>query len=72
MDAVWLDLVKFRNFGKMIKFIAIFRFFVGKIFIVLRTKALVKWLWKETHVSKVVGLNPGTVYWMDIFYIYLL
>ena len=29
--------------------------------------ALVKWLWEETHVPKVVGLNPGTIYWMDIF-----
>ena len=25
------------------------------------------WLWEETHVPKVVGSNPGTVYWMDIF-----
>ena len=25
-----------------------------------------------TKVSKVVGLNPGTVYWMDIFHMYLL
>ena len=22
---------------------------------------------EETHVPKVVGSNPGTVYWMDIF-----
>ena len=22
---------------------------------------------EETHVTKVVGSNPGTVYWMDIF-----
>ena len=29
--------------------------------------ALVQWLWEETHVPKVVGSNPGTVYWMDIF-----
>ena len=28
--------------------------------------ALVKWLWEETHVQKVVSLNPDTVYWMDI------
>ena len=28
--------------------------------------ALVKWLW-ETHVSKVVCSNPGTLYYMDIF-----
>ena len=34
--------------------------------------ALVKWLWEETHVPKVVGLNPSTIYWMDIFHIYLL
>ena len=29
--------------------------------------ALVQWLWEETHVPKVVGSNPGTVYWMAIF-----
>ena len=29
--------------------------------------ALVFWLWEETHVPKVVSLNPGTLYWMDIF-----
>ena len=28
---------------------------------------LVGWLWEETHVPKVVGSNPDTVYWMDIF-----
>ena len=25
------------------------------------------WLWEETHVPMIVGLNPNTVYWMDIF-----
>ena len=34
--------------------------------------ALLKWLWEETHVLKGVGSNPNTVYWMDIFHIYLL
>ena len=34
--------------------------------------ALVLWLWEETHVPKVVGSNPGTVYWMDIYSHYLL
>ena len=29
--------------------------------------ALVLWLWKETHIREVVGLNPSTGYWMDIF-----
>ena len=29
--------------------------------------ALVYWLWEETHVLKMVGLNPSTIYWMDIF-----
>ena len=38
----------------------------------LRAGALVKWLWEETHVPKVVGSNPSTVYWIDIFDIYLL
>ena len=28
---------------------------------------MVWWLWEETHVPKVMGSNPGTVYWMDIF-----
>ena len=32
-----------------------------------RAGALVKWLWEETHVQKVMGSNPDTVYWMDIF-----
>ena len=26
----------------------------------------------KTHVPKVVGLNPGTVYWMNIFHFNLL
>ena len=34
--------------------------------------ALIEWLWVETHAPKVVGLNPITVYWMDIFHLYLL
>ena len=38
----------------------------------MRAGALVKWLWEGTHVPKVVSSNPGTVYWMDIFHIYLL
>ena len=29
--------------------------------------ALAQWIWEETHVLMVVGLNPSTVYWMDIF-----
>ena len=33
--------------------------------------AVVKWLWEETHAEKVVSLIPGTIYWMDIFHIYL-
>ena len=24
-------------------------------------------LWEETHILRVVGSNPGTVTWMDIF-----
>ena len=31
-----------------------------------RAGALVYWLWKETHILKVVDLNPGAVYWMDM------
>ena len=27
------------------------------------------WFWEETHVPKVVGSNPSTTYWMDIFHI---
>ena len=34
--------------------------------------ALVLWLWEESHVLKVVGSNPVTVYWMDILHKYLL
>ena len=33
----------------------------------LQAVALVQWLWEKTHVPKVVGLNPGTVCWMEIF-----
>ena len=29
--------------------------------------ALVLWLWEETHVPKILGSNPSTVCWMDIF-----
>jgi len=32
-----------------------------------RAGALVLLLWEETDVPKVMGLNPSTVYWMDIF-----
>ena len=28
-------------------------------------------LWEETHALKVVGSNPSTVYWMDIFNIFI-
>ena len=34
--------------------------------------ALVLWLWEESHVMKVVGSNPVTLYWMDILQKYLL
>ena len=34
-------------------------------------RGLVLWLWDETHVQKVVGWNPSTIYWMNIFLIYL-
>ena len=27
----------------------------------------VKWLKEETHIQKVVSLNPSTGYWMNIF-----
>ena len=30
-----------------------------------RAGALVLWSWEETRVPKVVGSNPGTVYWMS-------
>ena len=30
-----------------------------------------KLLWEETHALKVVGSNPSTVYWMDIFNIFI-
>ena len=29
--------------------------------------AKVWWLWEKTHVLKVMGSNPRTIYWMDIF-----
>ena len=30
-----------------------------------------KLLWEETHALKFVGSNPSTVYWMDIFNIFI-
>ena len=35
-----------------------------------RAGALVKWLWEQTRVPKVVSSNRSTVYWMDIFHIF--
>ena len=46
--------------------------FLSETFPISGAGALVQWLWEETHVTKVVGPNPVTVYWMDIFHIYLL
>ena len=37
----------------------------------IQTKPLCGWLWEETHVQKVVGSNPSTLYWMENFHIYL-
>ena len=34
--------------------------------------ALVMWLWETVLVQEVVGVNPSTGYWMDIFHIDLL
>ena len=36
-----------------------------------RAGALVKWLWEETHVPKVVGSNPGTICWMDMTFFHI-
>ena len=36
------------------------------MFSVIKEGALFQWLWEETHVPKLVGSNPGRVYWMDI------
>ena len=36
-----------------------------------RAGAMVSWIGEETHVPKVVGLNPSTAYWMYIFSHYL-
>ena len=33
----------------------------------IRVVALVLWLWVTTDVWKIVGSNPGAVYWLDIF-----
>ena len=38
----------------------------------LRAGALVKWLWEETHVPKVVGSNPSTGYWMAMTFFTLI
>ena len=34
-------------------------------------KALVKWLWEETCVTKVVGLNTGDEYCMDMTFFHI-
>ena len=37
-----------------------------------RAGTLVQWLWEETHVPKVMGSSPSTIYWLDNFHIYLM
>ena len=39
---------------------------------IFRMGALVWWLWKMTHVREVVGLNPSTVYRMDMTFLTLI
>ena len=34
-------------------------------------KCVVKWLWEEAHVPKVVGSNPSMANWMDITYFFV-
>ena len=29
------------------------------------------WSWKETSVPKVVGLNPGAVYWIGLIFVHI-
>ena len=29
--------------------------------------AVVQWFWDKTNVHRVVGSNPSTLYWMDVF-----
>ena len=49
----------------------LYRVLLGRMVLVIKTNkragVLVKWLWEETHVLKVVGMNPCTTYWVDIF-----
>ena len=33
------------------------------------TGALFLWLWEQTHIQKIVGSNPSTIYWTGIFLI---
>ena len=40
--------------------------------IILWAGALVQWLWEKTHVLKVVGSNPGAIYWMDMTFFTLI
>ena len=45
----------------------------GKVIGTIETEeALVLWLSEESHIQKVMSLNPGARYWMDIFQIDLL
>ena len=41
-----------------------------KLPIVFWAGAMVQWLWEETHVQEVLGVNPGHGYWMGIFHKY--
>ena len=43
--------------------------FANKYTQLCKQSSLVQWLWEQTHVTKVVGLNPSTVFWMDIFHL---
>ena len=49
----------------------LYRVLLGRMVLVIKTNkragVLVKWLWEETHVLKVAGMNPCTTYWVDIF-----
>ena len=58
----WIDVTKHQPTGKQN---------LATLIKLLRTGALVKWLWKETHVPKVMGSNPGAVYWMDMTFFHI-
>ena len=66
----FIPMTKYNNRTERLLYEQKSRFYFAQQFlcqrIQLRAEAQAQWLWEETHVPKVQGLNAGAVYWMDI------